>query len=224
MNELKPTTEIKPEPDNNNNNNNHNNKNTKRRISPNYKGKKPWGKNNNINMNKTKNITSFKGGIDDMNGHVFQVHSEAPKSTQFNRTCEELLTYVAIKFTNGNDNIQHLIANFKDPTFTEPPEPPASASRGKMKMWEHRLKTLADKEDRYEMNKKALYRIIWSQCSTTMQTRLKGLEEYDDKDKEKDSLWLLKEIRNISYKFEAQDYVYKSLHNAKRQFHRYEQK
>jgi hypothetical protein len=74
------------------------------------------------------------------------------------------------------------------------------------------------------MNKKALFRIIWSQCSTTMQTRLKGLEEYEDKNRDKDSLWLLKEIRNISYKFEAQDYIYKSLHNAKQQFYKYKQK
>ena len=220
MSESKPTTENKPEPESNNNNND----NTKRKISPNYKGKKPWNKSTNYNTNKNRITNNFKGGIDDMNGHVFQVHSETPKSTQFNRTCEELLTYVAIKFTNGNDDIQHLITNMEDPAFTEPPEPPSSASKGKMKMWEHRLKTLADKEDRYEMNKKALYRVIWTQCSTTMQTRLKGSEEYDDRDKKKDSLWLLKEIRNISYKFEAQDYVYRSLHNAKKQFHKYEQK
>jgi hypothetical protein len=146
MNDNKPTTDTKPEPDNNNNNNN-NNENIKRKISPNYKGKKPWGKNTNINIHKNKITNSFKGGIDDMNGHVFQVHSEAAKSTQYNRTCEELLTYVAIKFTNGNDNIQYLISNLADPEFIEPPEPPSSASKGKMKIWEHRLKTMADKED-----------------------------------------------------------------------------
>jgi hypothetical protein len=206
MNDQKPTTEVKPEPDNNNIN---------RKISPNYKGKRPWNKNKN-DIVRHRNTNKFKGGIDEMNGHVFQVHAESPQSTQFTRTCEELLTYTAIKFTNGNDNIQYLISNLKDPKFEEPPEPPTGSSNGKVKMWEHRLKTTADKEDRYLMNKKALYRIIWSQCSTTMQTRIKGLESYNTNDQEKDSLWLLKEIRNISYKFEAQEYLYTSLHNAKK--------
>ena len=53
------------------------------------------------------------------------------------------------------------ISNLKDPEFIEPPEPPATVSKGKIKMWEHRLKIMADKEDKYEMNKKALYRIVW---------------------------------------------------------------
>ena len=50
MNESKPTTENKPEPENNNNNND----NTKRKISPNYKGKKPWNKSTNYNTNKNR--------------------------------------------------------------------------------------------------------------------------------------------------------------------------
>ena len=77
MGEPNLTTENKPEPEGTPDNSKGNQK-----ISPNYKGKRPWNKNNDTYTNKYKQqLNKFKGGITEMNGHVFQVHAESPKST-----------------------------------------------------------------------------------------------------------------------------------------------
>lgn len=41
-----------------------------------------------------KTTTEFKGSMAELNGRVFEVHSETTKTNQFSRTCEEIRKYV----------------------------------------------------------------------------------------------------------------------------------
>ena len=45
-------------------------------------------------FNRRKKVSNFKGGIDGMNGHVFEMFSEGASNVQFTRTCEQLEGYV----------------------------------------------------------------------------------------------------------------------------------
>ena len=76
-------------------------------------GKRRRRKSNNKKKTSAgANTSNFKGTIEKMNSHVFQVHGEGSPQTQYDRTCEELCSYATIQYTNGAD-IQHLIKHSK---------------------------------------------------------------------------------------------------------------
>ena len=64
-----------------------------------YQKKKKHTQFNKKNRSKKK-VSSFKGTITEMNGHVFQCQSERPIGNQFLRSIEELKSYVSIKISN----------------------------------------------------------------------------------------------------------------------------
>ena len=45
-----------------------------------------------------KPASSFTGSMNELNGHVFEVHYETTKTNQFTRTCEEIRKYVSRKY------------------------------------------------------------------------------------------------------------------------------
>ena len=75
------------------------------------KNKKKYGKKKkSYNNDGHKKISNFKGSIDNMNGHVFEMFGEGAPTTQFTRTCEELEGYALRTYRYGTD-IQYLIKN-----------------------------------------------------------------------------------------------------------------
>ena len=63
-----------------------------------------------------------------------------------------------------------------------------------------------------------LFSVIWSQCSKSMQSKIKTADTFDVIERNSDFLGLLMEIKCIAYKFETQGYTHSSLHEAKRAF------
>ena len=47
--------------------------------------------------------TKFKGSIEGMNGHVFEMFAEGASTVQFTRTCEQLEGYVLRNYKYGTD-------------------------------------------------------------------------------------------------------------------------
>ena len=187
----------------------------RRKFNNNRRGKKKGAQ-------KLAPQTAFKGSIDGMNGHVFECYGESQTSTQFTRTCEELQSYATIHYKHGSD-IQYMIKHFDDLVIPEPTDIDKKATATHKRIWEKSVDQYVIRVERYRQNKDSLYAIIWAQCSSAMQAKLKTIEDYEDIDETLDCLELLLAIKGIAYKFETQGYLYLSLDDAKSEFYAYKQ-
>ena len=79
--------------------------------------------------NRTPNtsLSKFKGDTSDMNGHVFQCHSETSDAKQFSVSLEKLQHYVFKHFKNPTD-IGGIFKELKIPEVPRPtkPDPPST--------------------------------------------------------------------------------------------------
>ena len=188
----------------------------------------PWWQNtNNYNNNHTykpPKESVFKGTIIDMNGHTFQCHGEASHASQFTRTCEELQRYCLKNYKYGDD-VAFIVRHYKEYNMAKhkPKAAPKTADAIDIRIVEKQVDQYVHRITIYHQNKKALYMIIWAQCSSAMQARMKSAINFDNFDEDRDCLTLLKEIKGVSYKFEAQRYPPLALYEAKATFFRYVQ-
>jgi hypothetical protein len=65
--------------------------------------------------------------------------------------------------------------------------------------------------------------VIWAQCSSAMQAKMKSIKGFVTFDEQRNCLELLQSIKGVSYKFEAQRYPPLALFGAKAAFYRYTQ-
>ena len=77
--------------------------------------------------------------------------------------------------------------------------------------------------DYLDSNLKTAYAVFWGQCSKAMKAKLTSLDDFEAKSHESDCVWILKEIKGITYCFEGQRYIYLSLHDARTSYYAYTQ-
>ena len=170
------------------------------------KGKKSGKKErwrNRSTASAKKASSSFKGAVGEMNGHVFEIHSESSKSIQFQRTIDELCMYMSRKYEYGGD-MAKMITEQKEVDFdaVKPAYPVNDSDQTDMAIWTRLIEKHVDRLTHYNRNKDALFMIIWGQCSDNMQAKLKTIATFDDMRSKQDCLGLLKGIQGISYKME----------------------
>jgi hypothetical protein len=170
----------------------------------------------------TSHKSSFKGNTTDMNGHVFQVHSERPDPQQFDKTVEALGEYAAKNIKHFGDLIP-FFKNLERPKLTPIGDPTAAeeASKSLKRDWENRCDRNFKRDTAIDDNLKALYSIAWGQCSEAMKAKLQSHDDFTSMDLQADSVWLLKEIRAITFQFEAQRYIFLALDDAHSDFRAY---
>ena len=167
---------------------------------------------------------AFKGAMSELNGHVFELGSETNKSNQFNRTIEEINNYMARKYDYGGDMAKLLRERAElDLTPSKPLHPGDSADKTDLRIWEKQVDKYVERMNAYTNNKHALYAIIWGQCSESMQSRLKTVDDFETIDEDRDCLKLLNEIQGITYKFETQRYPYEALWDVLLSFYQHRQ-
>ena len=54
-----------------------------------------------------------------------------------------------------------------------------------------------------EDNLKDVYAVIWGQRSTSVQSKVKQLDEYGDNNVKGDCAWLLNQMKDVMFKFEG---------------------
>jgi hypothetical protein len=180
--------------------------------------------NHNNKANRAPKESTFKGTITDMNGHTFQCHGEATHASQFSRTFEELQSY-CLKTYKYSDDVAHIVRHFKefDLKSHKPSPAPTDANSIDLRILEKEVDEYVKRSAIYKQNKKALYMVVWAQCSNAMQVKMKSISTFKKFDEERDCLDLLKEIKGVSYKFEAQRYPPLALYEAKSAFFRFQQ-
>ena len=165
----------------------------------------------------------FKGDTSAMNGHVFQVFAECDDKRQFAKTIEALGAYIA-KELKYPDDLVTLTRDLENPTIEEPTEPPEDeTSRVRIAMFEKECQLCVTRQHELNGNLRAIFAVIWGQCSEAMKAKLQGLDEFKERERRNDCAWLLKEIKGIRHRFEEKRYYPLSLRDALANFYSYRQ-
>ena len=82
---------------------------------------------------------------------------------------------------------------------------------------------IVKRKTQLETNLCEAYNLIWNQCTEVMQNKLKSLSDYDNINKSSDVLTLLERMKELTFKFEAQKYMFSSVYFANKQFYNYKQ-
>ena len=161
-------------------------------------------------------VSGFKGNTDGMKGHVFQCHGENTDKQQFTKTVGVLEEYINKTLTYPQD-VATICTDFELATIKQPERPTEKEYKEDMFVrlnYDGKMKKFMKREDQLESNVRAIYAVIWGQCSTMMQAKLESLDDYKEKRLECDCVWLLKEIRGITHRFEGTRNVFISLDDA----------
>ena len=189
---------------------------------------------------KTNNIRGvfFKGETKEMNGNVFQTHSEQKKRGQFQDTMDALKVYSSTGYKKDIKYLNPLFNKLEMPNVSEPEQNfttredtnkegvvtiTQTPTHFETAVYNERIKTWIKATDALDSTLRSLYNIVWGQCSTLMQNKLKASGKFDERDTNGDVTWLLKEIRSVSHQLEANVSLYDSVDEAKKSYYLYKQ-
>jgi hypothetical protein len=151
-----------------------------------------------------------------MKENVFQCHGEYADKQQFLKTVGVLEEHINKTFTYPQD-IASICKTFTIVSLVQPAnltEDEYKKDMGKKMMWEETMKTFIKRMHFQESNARAVYAIVWGQCSPMMQSKLESLDDYEGKSDACDCSWILKEIQGITHRFEGTRNVFIPLHDA----------
>jgi hypothetical protein len=76
------------------------------------------------------------------------------------------------------------------------------------------MKSYLKRVDLMESNTRAIYAIIWGQCSPMMRSKIESLDDFEIKDTVCNCIWLLKQIQGLTHCFEGTQYIFILLDDA----------
>jgi len=116
-----------------------------------------------------------------------------------------------------------LTKDFVKPEIPKPKELEVSETNWLViTIWE-KVSAYCTRTDYLDSNLKTAYAVIWGHCSKAMRAKLTSLDDFENKSHESDCVWILKEIKCITYRFEGQRYIYLSLDGARTSYYAYTQ-
>ena len=153
--------------------------------------------------------STFIGNTEAINGHVLQCFNECNDKTW------------QLKYPGDMDS---LTKDLVLPTITKAEElDPEETNLLVKAIWNKKVTSYCTRTDYLESNLKTAYAVIWGQCSKAMKAKLTFLDNFKTKSHESDCIWILKEIKGITYGFEGQRYIYLSLDDARTSYYAYTQ-
>lgn len=174
-------------------------------------------RNNNNNKYPVIKQAKFEGECDDLKGHIYDC-SDARQSDIYVKTNKAIAGHVGRTYKYSGD-IRSVVDNLTLPTFTEPTDPPADATRTGVRIWEKQVDEYVRRDTELRENIKTLYSLVWGQCTDIMRQKLEALDTFETISTTSNGLDLLKAIKTIVFQFQSQKYLPHALHEAKRRFY-----
>ena len=69
-------------------------------------------------------------------------------------------------------------------------------------MWQEAKKSYIRRGQCLDDNMRDIFSVVWGQCSTSMQSKIKQLDEYNDMKSDADCAWLINQVKDTIYKCE----------------------
>jgi hypothetical protein len=159
---------------------------------------------------------TFKGDTADMNGHVYQTFNENDDKRQFGKTTEALGRWINMHTKNSGDLVV-LHTDLQDPVI-EKPAPLSEADKDEpieQLLWKETVKDFITRKRSLVDNLRAVYSVIWGQCSPTMKAKLMSVKDYETQSRACNCVWILREIKGVMYKFEGQRDIFLAMGEAR---------
>ena len=158
----------------------------------------------------------------ELNNHVFQTYSEQCTRGQFIITIEQLRVYAAEHFREDTEYLRPLFKDLIAPIIPKPVKPKSDkikkevvASGDKKALRTTDLRTDDEKKvdnlifteqvknwvketKRLDGTIRALYEIVWGQCSRIMQAGVRGMPSFDTMEETSDLISLLQKVRQLT--------------------------
>jgi hypothetical protein len=162
-----------------------------------YRGKPPYN-NKNKSRNKADAISApkekFTGQCDNLEGYFYSV-TVTEGGVQFSQTTEEIARYAGEKYSSVGDYIRTAILTITAQTPIRPTAPaptgtPATADAVDQAIFSKDIRQFVKDKAAIVAAMKALYSVVWGQCSETLQSKLKGDTDYNTTSADADSMSL----------------------------------
>ena len=162
-------------------------------------------RNNNRNNHRNNQGTNYKGEIADMNGYIFTTSPSTNAKHDYNKTLDALKTYVTQKCKLPELYMSLFDSTPTNPTADKPkdldPKDHDTAYKVSLYMVEYKEYTENARELRNGLL--TIFQCVWGQSTEPLRSKLRALEDFDEKRKNNDCAWLLKEIKSLHYKYEG---------------------
>ena len=156
-------------------------------------------RNNNRDQGKRQSdrITTpratFKGECPELEGAYFDF-STSYREDIYETSIRTMSGYVARKYDNG-DNIKMILSDLQMPTLENPKALDSTAYDMDKDTYREYMKAYAKEKRALTKSAKNIYSPVLGQCTESLRPKMKGKEEWKEKDKKTDSVKLLIMIR-----------------------------
>jgi hypothetical protein len=127
---------------------------------------------------------------------------------------EFLEGYAKKKLQYFEDLAPLFAATMTMPTIDMPNEPGPDQTELNRLIWKEEIKDFVNRNRALKGNMAALFAVIWGQCSDGMKEKIKAHREYEEKLRDNDCHWTLKQIKAITLKFDDKRNGYIALLDA----------
>lgn len=158
--------------------------------------------------------STFKGATPEMNGHVFQCYDEHEDRRQYSKTLEALQTYIKKTLKFPEDMAPLFADTMTSPKIDKPQDPGKGADDVDLLIYNEEVKEFVKWAWTLKGNLATVYAVAWGQCSEAMKVRVKAATGHKQKSEENDCVWLFKQIKSITVKFDEKKCVFASLVDA----------
>ena len=158
----------------------------------------------------TASVTVMKRGFEGrepkLTGFIYSYGSDS--ADKFIKTTEEILQFAGTTYTHGDEigfSYGEGIEGTRkfdrpDRIITDPSDKEYDVVEHEI--WKEKIKAVAKKESRYEEECKQFYNVIWGQCTTTIQDKVRALDMYKTLKVTKSPISLLKAIKSVMFNVE----------------------
>ena len=165
---------------------------------------------NNKSSNHFVKTSVFQGETSGLNGCVFQMQSESKDPTQFKRTVEALERFCDKIY---DVDMRSLFGSNPTVPVIERPTRPDDETADALDKDAYREEVKQYVKDKKSLSKslRALYSVIWGQCSVNVITKLSSLPDVDEWKEQGSCHELLKAIQQILMDYEHKKCIYVTL-------------
>ena len=160
------------------------------------------GRNNNNQQRILNESKDWKGLTEEVGAIVGLKREKLTHKKTYDEFCEKLLNYVTATFTKGNDlhcvikENKCPIKNIEDEVPKSTLNPNATAAEKEVEKYilQEKVKRYINRLELVRDNMKKLYAVVWGQCTTSLQSMIRGNKDFEDKYECKDCIWLLQTV------------------------------
>jgi hypothetical protein len=165
----------------------------------------------------------FTGRSDDLEGYVYTLVS-SKGGVQFTRTTKEVARYAGEKYSVVGAYVRTAILTMTEqvpvrPTAPAPDGTPPAVDPVNQAIFNEEIRQFVRNKAAIIAAMKAIYSVIWGQCSEGLRSKLKSNSSYVTISADANSLALLKEIRSEMTGFKKRNYLPHSVHSIMREFY-----